>query len=148
MAAMSSVLSPEKAMALSAPWPTVLTMNTSPMRATAAMPRPIRWMRVSPAPTRWSAWRKGWRLSIDPAPGGLDAHAHDFGVGIDQLVADLKRYREAETGLFRIEHHLMDVDRLPFGQGQGRRVGLAAQVAQGADGVFEGRTEVRAGWLG
>src|ERR1700736_6436367 len=115
-AASSSVLNCEKATALSEPWPTVLTTITSPISAAATTPRPIRWMLLSPRQTRRRGWSMGCRLSIC-VYRFLDTHPHDFCVGVDQLVTDLKGHRKAETRLFGIEHHLVQVDRFSLGEG-------------------------------
>src|SRR5712691_9014267 len=98
MAAMSSVLSPENATAVSAPWPIVLTKNSSTTRAAPTTPKPMRWARLRPDQMRWMGWSTGCRVSMaEVSSQKSDAHPHDFLVGVDQLVADLKRHREAET---------------------------------------------------
>src|SRR5437588_1412667 len=133
MAASSSLLRPENATALSGPLPTVVTTNSSPPRAARTAMRPISWPRLRPAHTRWTGAITGLRASIYRPD--LNAHPHDFGVAVDQLVSDLDRPGEAQAGLFGGEHDLVNVDRVTFCERQRRRVGLRRELVQGAYGL-------------
>src|SRR5262245_26298535 len=42
-------------------------------------------------------------------PGGLDAHAHDLAIGVDQLVPDLHRELEGELGALELHRDLVEV---------------------------------------
>src|SRR5438045_2353924 len=107
---------------MSAPRPMVLTMNSNPRPAARMMPRPICCGRLRPRNTRRTGWRTGLSASIYACLPALDVHAHDFLIGVNQLVANLERHREAKAGLLGIEHDLMNVDRVASSELGGRGV--------------------------
>src|SRR5439155_22767175 len=86
--------------------------------------------------THWRSQERANARTRERA-NALDRHPHDFGVGVDQLVAHLNGHREAEAGLLSVEHDLVDIDRVAFGERQRRCVSPRAELVEGADGVFQ-----------